>query len=201
MARKKSKAVTPTQVYQIKVTLRDTKPPVWRRVLVPAELTLEGLHYVLQDVMGWTNSHLHQFVVGNRSRRDEVEYYGVPGPDDWVEVTDEAEVTVGELVARLKGVKKKFLYEYDFGDSWEHELIVEKALPPEPGVRYPVCLAGKRACPPEDCGGVWGYADFVEAMGDPRHPRHGELKEWYAGEFDPEAFRVDAVNRLLKRYG
>jgi hypothetical protein len=89
-------------------------------------------------------------------------------------------------------------YEYDFGDSWEHELLVEKILPPEPGVRYPLCLKGKGACPPEDVGGVWGYDSFLEAIADPKHPEHDDMLEWVGGEFDPEAFDLDEVNEALR---
>jgi hypothetical protein len=95
--------------------------------------------------------------------------------------------------------KDKCLYEYDFGDSWEHEVLVEKILPREQGKRYPVCLTGKRACPPEDCGGIWGYAEFLEAINDPQHPEHEEMREWVGGEFDAEAFDPDEVNRELQR--
>jgi hypothetical protein len=95
-------------------------------------------------------------------------------------------------------VKDKLIYEYDFGDSWEHELLIEKILPPEAGKRYPVCLTGKRACPPEDCGGIWGYASFLEAIQDPQHPEHEEMVEWVGGKFNPEAFDLDEVNREIQ---
>jgi hypothetical protein len=142
--------------------------------------------------MGWEDSHMHQFKVGKT-------YYGTLYPDDFDDVTmtkDEKTVAVSEVMAKPKA---KMVYEYDFGDSWEHEILLEKILPPEPGVKYPVCLDGKRACPPEDCGGTWGYADLLEAIQDPKHPEHEDRLEWIGGSFDPEAFDVGKVNRALKR--
>ena len=98
----------------------------------------------------------------------------------------------------MRGEKFKFLYEYDFGDGWEHELLLEKMLPKDMETRYPICLAGKRACPPEDCGGIWGYSDFLAAIRDPTHPEHDEMLEWVGGEFDPDAFDADEVNMELQ---
>ena len=177
------------QIYQIKVTLRHSKPPIWRRILVPSDITLAELHDILQAVMGWCDAHLHQFIV-------EGTYYGVPDPDDYVEVKDERQMRLNQIVP---GVKYKFVYEYDFGDSWEHELLVEKILPLEEGVRYPSCIKGKRSCPPEDVGGVWGYALFLEAMRDPEHPEHEDYVEWIGDEFDSEAFDLDEINAILSR--
>jgi hypothetical protein len=176
-----------TPIYQIKVTLCESKPPIWRRILVPSDITLAKLHRILQAVMGWTDSHLHQFIV-------EGTYYGVPDPDDFIEVKSERRVRLNQVVA---GETYRFIYEYDFGDSWEHELLVEKIVPPEKGVRYPVCIKGKRACPPEDVGGVWGYAEFLEAIRDPEHAEHEDYLEWIGGEFDPEAFDLDEINAAL----
>jgi hypothetical protein len=174
-------------VYQLKVTLRDTKPPVWRRVQV-ADCTLGRLHDVIQTCMGWTNSHLNAFEVGG-------EQYGEPDPDDVMEMEDERKLKLSHAVARGY---KKFAYTYDFGDNWDHTVEVEKTLDAEPGVRYPRCVAGKRACPPEDCGGPWGYADFLEAVRDPKHPEHEDMLEWIGGGFDPEKFDVEAVNEELR---
>ena len=159
-AKKSSDAVN---IYQIKVTLKHSKPPIWRRTQVPGDVNLGRLHRILQVVMGWEDYHLHQFIVGD-------DYYGEPHPDYEVwgpEMRDEGRASLAQIAP---GEKAKFLYEYDFGDGWEHELLVEKILPPEPGVDYPRCLKGKRACPPEDVGGVWGYANFLEAISDPGHP-------------------------------
>ena len=180
---------SPSQVYQIKITLRGSKPPVWRRVLVPADMTLARLHHVIQAAMGWGDYHLHEFQFGET-------HYGVPDPDDSYEVKSERRVKLNQVAPEPKA---KLLYTYDFGDDWEHEVLVEKVLPREPGVWYPVCTAGRRACPPEDCGGVWGYARFLEAIRDPDHPQHGELTEWIGGSFEPEAFDLAEVNHALSR--
>ena len=176
-------------VYQIKVTLKGSKPPIWRRMQITSDTTLVQFHRILQCVMGWEGSHLYQFVIGGIAHGDP----GMVG--EW----DAEDARTGTLAALVRGEKSKLLYEYDFGDSWEHELLVEKILPLDEGKRYPVCLTGKRACPPEDCGGVWGYASFLEAIHDPEHPEHEEMLEWIGGEFDPEVFALDEVNMELQR--
>jgi hypothetical protein len=99
----------------------------------------------------------------------------------------------------IRNLRPRFLYEYDFGDEWMHQVIVEERFPPEEGVRYPRCVGGERACPPEDCGGPWGYADFAEAARNPDHERHADILEWVGDEFDPEAFDIEAVNRQLAK--
>jgi hypothetical protein len=179
-------------IYQIKVTLEYSKPPIWRRIQVAGDVNLRKLHRILQEVMGWSDYHLHQFIVGEA-------YYGEPHPDYegfGFQIRDEKRVKLGQIVP---GEKFKFFYEYDFGDSWGHQLLVEKILPPEPGIQYPRCLKGKRACPPEDVGGVWGYEGFLEAIRDPDHPEHDDMLEWIGGEFDPEAFDLDEINAALER--
>jgi hypothetical protein len=183
---------TAAQIYQLKITLRHSKPSIWRRFLAPSDMNLAKLHHVIQEVMGWEDGHLHQFKVGNV-------YYGVTYPDDFdgaPETRDEHKARLNMLVAKPKA---KFVYEYDFGDSWEHEVVLEKILPPESGIKYPVCLDGKRACPPEDCGGVWGYDGLLETIKDPNHPEHEDMLEWLGGDFDPEKFDVEAVNKALRR--
>ncbi|MEW5956096.1 MAG: plasmid pRiA4b ORF-3 family protein [Chloroflexota bacterium] len=175
-------------IYQIKVTLKNSKPPIWRRIRVRADTKLSQLHLILQAVMGWENYHLHQFVVGDI-------YFGEPRPDDYYELNDERKFTLSQITA-TEGFK--FSYEYDFGDNWQHDLRVEKIMPPEPNVQYPHCITGKRACPPEDVGGVWGYADFLAAIKDPHHPEHQVMLDWVGGEFDPQAFDLDEVNQALR---
>jgi hypothetical protein len=180
------------QIYQLKITLLGIKPPIWRRFYVPGDMNLAKLHHVIQCIMGWEESHMHQFKVGKT-------YYGMTYPDDFdgmPETRDERKARLNELVSRPKA---KFIYEYDFGDSWEHEVVLEKVLPPEPGTKYPVCLEGKRACPPEDCGGVWGYAELLETIQDPNHPEHDDMMEWLGEGFEPERFDVEAVNKALRR--
>jgi len=178
-----------TKIYQLKITLKYSRPPIWRRVQVSDNVTLAKLHRVIQEAMGWLDGHLHRFIVGET-------YYGVPDPDDLSEIKNEKNIRLGRIVTRPK---QKLLYEYDFGDGWEHQIVVEKILTPEPGVRYPLSLDGARVCPPEDCGGISGYADFLEAIRDPKHDQHDEMLEWIGGAFDPEEFDLETVNDCLRR--
>jgi Plasmid pRiA4b ORF-3-like protein len=190
MATKKGSA--DAQIYQLKITLKNLAPPIWRRVQVSSQMTLGDLHSLMQIVMGWENSHMHQFKVGKT-------YYGSSYLDDFDGATEtkaEDKITVGEVLTKPKA---KITYEYDFGDSWEHEVVLEKILPSEQGVKYPTCLDGKRACPPEDCGGVWGYANLIAVINDPEHPEHEEMVEWLGEKFDPETFELEKVNKALRR--
>jgi len=139
--------------------------------------------------MGWDDCHLHEFVVGDIR-------YGMVGTDfDDPDILDERKM---KLTLITKRESAKLIYNYDFGDDWRHELEVEKILQPEPGIGYPVCLGGEHNCPPEDCGGVWGYANFLEAIRDPKHPEHEEYLEWIGGGFDPEVFDLDLINGMLE---
>lgn len=176
------------QIYQLKVTLRDSHPPIWRRLQVPGKINLNQLHWVIQVAMGWTNSHLHQFIIDG-------EYYSEPSPFDYEPVVDERKFKLCKIVPLEK---YRFIYEYDFGDSWEHLILVEKILSPEPGVHYPRCIKGKRACPPEDVGGVWGYEEMLAALKDPDHPEREMYLEWIGGDFDPEAFDLAEINEVLE---
>ena len=177
-------------IYQLKITLKGSKPPIWRRLLVPSTITLPELHNVFQVTMGWTDTHLHQFVVGKKC-------YGEPDPDFEDSLIDEAEVRANQLLKKEKDI---LMYEYDFGDGWEHKVELEKVLPFEKGIPLPKCLKGKRGCPPEDVGGVWGYQEFLKAFQDPAHPEHDEMREWAGEYFDPENFSVLEVNELLSEY-
>jgi hypothetical protein len=176
--------------YQLKVTLEDTRPPVWRRLLMPAGATLADLHDAIQACMGWQDYHLHQFIVGD-------EYYGLPDPEyeGSVDMQDESLVSLGEIIP---GQGFRFRYEYDFGDSWLHEILVEEIKPADPVRRYPVCTGGRRACPPEDVGGSGGYEYFLEAIRNRRHPEHEEMLAWAGGSFDPEAFDLEEANASLR---
>ncbi len=138
--------------------------------------------------MGWTNSHLHQFIA------DGV-YYGEPDPDFGFEVVNEKRTRLNQIMSDLKD---KCIYEYDFGDGWDHEMVLEKVLAPEEKTRYPCCIKGKRHCPPEDVGGVWGYSNFLEALQQTEHPEHEEYLEWIGDSFDPEAFALEDVNQELQ---
>jgi hypothetical protein len=181
-------------VYQLKITLKESQPPIWRRIQIK-DCTLDELHGHIQTAMGWTNSHLHHFHVGEQLFGDPVlmqENFDELGYEDST-TANLSDIIPGD------GMKFRFLYEYDFGDSWYHEVLVESCTEPEPGKTYPACLAEKRACPPEDCGGIWGYPDFVEAIENPDHDRHEELLEWIGGEFDPEAFDPTAATKAMKK--
>jgi Plasmid pRiA4b ORF-3-like protein len=187
----RSKSSHASEIYQIKITLRNIRPPVWRRVLVPASFTLAEMHEVIQIAMGgWMNCHLHEFDVAGTHYGETSE----SGADDWgVSVKDESRVQLAKIVR----VGSKFRYTYDFGDDWEHELLVEKLLPIDPNVKYPVCIKAKRACPPEDCGGPWGYAELLEILANPDHEEYEDRVEWMGDTFDPEAFDIDAINEVL----
>lgn len=178
-------------VYQLKITLRDIRPPIWRRVQVRSDATLGHLHWLIQFAMGWTNSHLHSFSIQGVD-------YSMAMPDfglDDLDMRDEQPIKLSKVVT---GEKFKFLYLYDFGDSWEHEVLVEKVLTAEKETHYPACLKAKRACPPEDCGGTWGYQELLEAIKDPDHPEHALRLEWLGSSFDPEEADLDEINDLLK---
>ncbi len=176
------------KIYQLKITLKGSKPPIWRRIQVKSNTTLGKLHRIIQIVMGWGDYHLHQFIIGKI-------YYGIPDPDFGLDVKSELRIKLDSLVTR---VKQLFIYEYDFGDSWEHKITVEKIVSPETDVRYPICIGGKLACPPEDCGGIWGYYDLLEIIQDPNHPEYEDMLEWLGEEFNPKFVDTEAINRELK---
>jgi Plasmid pRiA4b ORF-3-like protein len=178
------------ETYQIKVTLHGSQLPIWRRIQVGSDTTLAKLHRILQRVMGWQDSHLHQFTVQG-------ERYSVPSEENEGprKPKDERKHKLSDLNL---SEGSEFQYTYDFGDNWEHVLAVEKAFSPDKDARYPVCLAGARACPPEDVGGIPGYEGFLRAISHPKHPEHQEYLEWIGGSFDSEAFDVEAVNQSLQ---
>ncbi|MHB1500590.1 MAG: plasmid pRiA4b ORF-3 family protein [Candidatus Dormibacteria bacterium] len=180
---------TPQSIHQLKVTLRHVSPPVWRRIQVPSNASLGELHFILQTAMGWDDDHLHLFSVRGAEYADgRVEDpWGVSSPKN----EDRARL------ALVAPARTRLRYEYDFGDGWEHDLVVERVFPAEPGVTYPRCVTGRRACPPEDCGGPAGYADLLEALTEPANPRHQELLDWFEDGFDPEAFDPEAVSAWL----
>jgi hypothetical protein len=178
-------------IYQLKVTLLGTKPPIWRRLLVPSTLSLAQLHDVLQIAMGWENEHMHEFRMGSQ-------YFGEPDNEDqFMGIAPVKSGRTASLSTVLNRVSAKMIYTYDMGDSWEHNIVLEKRLPLDPAAKYPVCLGGKLACPPEDCGGIPGYYHLLEAIEDPNHAEHDELCEWLGGDYDPQAFSVDEINKHL----
>jgi hypothetical protein len=180
-----------TKIYTCKVTLQASDPPIWRRFQIPADVTLGDLHYTLQIVMGWTNSHLHMFEIGR-------ERYTAVYPDvfdDDEPLNEEEDVELREVIKR-KGAKLR--YEYDFGDSWFHELRLEDVSAAQPGVRYPRCLEGERACPPEDCGGMHGYYRMLDILKHPEHKEYETYREWLPEAFDPDLFDLELANAELK---
>jgi hypothetical protein len=180
------------RTYQLKVSLKGVRPPVSRRILVSSSVDLAELHSILQIAMGWTDSHLHQFAVGRM-------HYGQPDPDFDDDTIDERGVRVDAL---LRDEGESFVYEYDFGDGWEHKVTLEKALPYKSSHVTPRCIDGRRGCPPEDVGGIFGYSEFLQAYSDAGHPQHSDMRQWAGEYFDPERFDVSEVNAVLaKRRG
>jgi hypothetical protein len=179
-------------IHQLKVTLRGSRPPIWRRLQVPSHFTLGDLHWILQDAFGWWEGHLHQFIVGES-------YYGEPSDedDDWgMNTKDEDRARLDQIAPTERA---KFVYEYDFGDGWEHIMLVETILPPEPGVTYPRCVAGRRAGPLEDSGGIWGYQHLIEVLGNPSAPEYEEMREWAGEKFDPAVLSLEQINEKLSK--
>jgi Plasmid pRiA4b ORF-3-like protein len=192
-AKEPKTSADPNAVYQFKITLIGSNPPIWRRIQV-ADGTLDKLHEHIQTAMGWTNSHLHQFEIGEKR-------YGDPellddGFDD-VECVDSTRARLSKIVPKT-GKRFSFTYEYDFGDGWEHEVLFEGCPKKESGKNYPLCLEGDRACPPEDVGGIVGFYEFLEALTDPKHERHEDFKEW-GGDFDPEKFDARQATKAMKK--
>ena len=190
--RAKTKAATNT-VYQFKITLLGSMPPIWRRIQVQ-DCTLDKLHEHIQTAMGWTNSHLHQFeIFGKR--------YGDPkllddGFDEF-KCIDSTKTKMSDITPNA-GKRFSFTYEYDFGDGWEHEILFEGSPKKEPSKKYPICLEGDQACPPEDVGGIGGFYEFLEALADPKHEQHDDLKEW-GGNYDPKKFDAKRATREMKK--
>ena len=178
-------------IYQIKIALSDSKPPIWRRLLVRGDMNLPELHLAIQIAMGWYNGHLHQFIKNDR-------FYGVIDdefPDPFGDIEDETQFKLCDLIKKEKDV---VLYEYDFGDSWIHKITLEKVLKPDPTLTYPLCIKGKKACPPEDCGGIWGYYNMLNVIADETNEDYEEYAEWLGDGFDPEYFSVSEVNEELQ---
>ncbi len=179
------------QVYQFKVALNGIRPPIWRRIQVPSNYTFWDLHIAIQDAMGWWDSHLHEFDVHNPSSGGQ-ERIGIPVED--YDSGDEVIPGWNRNISQYFSLENpKAGYVYDFGDDWEHTLTLEKILPREKGRQYPVCVKGKRACPPEDCGGIWGYQELLEIIADPEHEEYDEMMEWVGEAFDPEAFDAKSI--------
>jgi len=179
------------KLYELHVELEDIEPLIWRRILVPGSIKLPKLHDLLQLVMGWSDSHLHSFEVGHKTfslAHEEMED---------LHILDERKYTLGRVLGESV---REFVYEYDFGDSWRHRIKVKPVPQPNTDWFYPLCIAGERAAPPDDVGGVTGYLEFLSAIQDPKHDEHESMLTWIGGAFDPEGFDLNAINRVL-RYG
>jgi hypothetical protein len=180
-------------LFQFKIMLLGAEPPIWRRIQVQ-DCTLDKLHEHIQTAMGWTNSHLHQFEIKG-------ERYGDPellddGFEDF-ECVDSTKTLLSAILPKT-GKRFAFKYEYDFGDGWEHEVLFEGNPSADPKAKYPLCVEGERACPPEDCGGPYGYTDYLAAIADPKHEQHDEMLEW-RGPFDPSAFDAKKATKEMRK--
>ncbi len=213
------------KLLRVGITLEDSKPPIWREVLVWQDIKLGALHDVIQIVMGWNDGHLHQFIQklkrSTRPSQEEIDacHHSGKWDDDFqarvqgrkffapkwapdgtpidMEGTDEAAVLLADV---YPNAGSNLTYEYDFGDSWRHVIKVKRAGNPEPDAEYPVCLGGEGACPPEDCGGVWGYYSMLEAIADPKNEQHEDMVDWLGDDFDSDAFDLKDVNSKLARW-
>jgi len=181
-----------TNVYQFKIVLKEIGPIIWRRIQVPETYTFWDLHVAIQDAMGWMDYHLHQFIIFN-PKTGEREFIGIPDEDDW-----DTEMTILEgwkipIVSYFSLQTKDAEYEYDFGDGWRHKVTLEAILPLDTSQKYPICLEGERACPPEDCGGVGGYENLLKILKNPNHEEYGDTKIWLGKEFKSEEFNPAEV--------
>lgn len=172
-------------VYQMKVTLKGIRPPVWRRIQVTSDMTLKVFHKTIQIIMDWEDEHLHGFIIKGLSYGTAEDGFGV----------DEKKVRLNSLNLQEKD---KFIYLYDFGDNWEHTILVEKILPMDEKTQYPICLMGKRSCPPEDSGGPWCYEELLDIIKNPHHPEYEDSVDCLGEDFDPEWFEVEIINMELE---
>lgn len=212
--KKMSTKISPAgDVLQLKITLNESVPRIWRRIVVPADYTFFDLHCAIQDAMGWTDSHLHAFHVmpPKRKARDMITIqFPNPDFDDWQLPGEEAlDERKERITGYLGSVVKQCTYSYDFGDGWDHTVLLERVLPRDLKAQYPQCIGGENACPPEDCGGVGGYESLQQILKDPKHEEHDSMVEWLGlddvGEFDPHTFDpadIEFLNpkKRLKEY-
>ena len=178
------------EIIQLKISLQGTKPLIWRRVLVENSISFFKLHYIIQCAMGWENSHLFEFNVGGLR-------IGEPHEDDegWGgQLMDSVTIILSSLI---KIPKEQFTYTYDFGDDWVHLIKLEKFLPIDKNLNYSICIDGELNCPPEDCGGIWGFYDMLEKLKNKKHPEYKELIDWLGKNYDPNKFDIDEVNKSL----
>jgi hypothetical protein len=177
-------------IYQMKVMLADIEPPIWRRFLVVSDITLHKLHLILQTIMGWENYHLYEFTIDDK-------LYGEPDDEYEQDINRASRFRLSQVIHTEE---QEFLYVYDYGDNWDHKIVVEKMLPVDQNAIYPFCLEGELACPPEDCGGVTGYMDMLEIISDPEHEEYKHIIAWLGGSFVPERFDMRSINKELVRH-
>jgi hypothetical protein len=190
----------PFSVYYLRITLKGSKPPIWRDILVPSYISLENLHYVIQTVMGWGNCHLHQFIAEKvlyteGIKESDSDADDLPARDVEIQDRNEKKYTVSQL---LQKVDTSIIYEYDLGDSWTHQIKLKKILPADANAHQPRCIKGEQACPPEDCGGIWGYTDMLETLRHTDDTENAQLIAWFGKDFNPSHFDIEAVNRTLR---
>jgi len=182
-----------TAIYQFKLTLLGIQPTIWRRIQIP-DCRLHTLHVHIQSAMGWSNKHFHRFDIKG-------ERHGIPEHLDYDgdgSIIDSKKIMMSDIVPK-DGKKIAFRYTYDFGDNWEHEVLFEGIVEPDPKTKYPICLEGERACPPEDCGGEMGYEHLLEVLNDPKHEEYLDLRQW-AGDFNPERFSAKIATWQMREY-
>lgn len=172
------------RIYQFKITLKGIEPSIWRRIHVPETYSFWDLHVAVQDAMGWQDGHLHDFAVLNPHTRKK-ERIGIPDEDFELETLPGWELNISDYISIKNSTAT---YVYDYGGNWEHVIKFKKILPRDNETKYPRCIDGKRACPPEDCGGVYGYQEFLEAIMDPGHEEHEDMLSWAGEDFEPEVF-------------
>jgi hypothetical protein len=186
------------KIYQFKIELSSITPKIWRRIQVPADYTFWDLHVAIQSAMGWSDSHLHEFIIFDKPSQ-ELFRIGIPCDDcgeDFIAGWKK------KLSSFFKEEKMKAGYIYDFGDAWDHLIKFEKILTRQDGINYPICIDGEMACPPEDCGGAFGYDEFLNAIKNPKHREHKEMLKWIGGKFNPEEFdpkKVKFIDPVKRR--
>ena len=182
----------PQQLFRFRVELQGIEPPIWREIDVPSSYSFWDLHVAIQDAMGWLDYHLHAFRIQDASGGEAIEV-GIPDDESFA---DSAPVLAGwEIPVRsyLNEPGQAVNYEYDFGDGWNHQVLLEEILPHNRDARYPICVGGERSCPPEDCGGIWRYQAMLEVISDPAHEEHKDMLQWLGGDFDSERFDFATV--------
>ena len=176
-------------IYQFKITLQDSKPTIWRRIQVPEDYTFWDLHVAIQDAFGWADYHLHEFEIQQPTSKEKIKI-GIPDEDFGREILPDWKQKISDYF-NLKNNSAD--YTYDFGDDWLHRILLEEILPSKKNINYPRCINGKRAGPPEDCGGIWGYEEFLDAIKNPKHEQYREMREWIGRDFDPEYFNPSEI--------